>query len=68
MNVDAVLCTQALKKGRDVSIAFSDYGKAFDSVAHSWLIKVREMYKIHPTVPKSRVTACGHVEYHLACK
>jgi len=52
MNVDAVLCTQALKKGRDVSIAFSDYGKAFDSVAHSWLIKVREIYKIHPTVPK----------------
>jgi hypothetical protein len=52
MNVDAVLCIQALKKGREVSIAFTDDGKAFDSVAHSWLIKVREIYKIHPTVPK----------------
>jgi len=52
MNVDAIPCTQTLKKVRKVCIAFTDYGEAFDSVAHSWLIKVCEIYKIHPAVQK----------------
>lgn len=62
MNVDAVLCTQALKKGRDVSIAFTGYGKAFESLAHSWLIKDPS------NRTKARVTAGGHVEHNPACK
>ena len=34
-------------------IAYIDYCKAFDSVPHSWLIRVLEIYKIDPLIINS---------------
>ena len=36
------------KKQKNLSTAWIDYKKAFDSVPHSWIIKCMEMYKVHP--------------------
>jgi hypothetical protein len=32
---------------RNIYTAFIDYKKAYDSVPHSWLIKILKMYKIN---------------------
>jgi hypothetical protein len=42
-----------------VSIACIDHCKAFDSVAHSWLIKVIEIYKMQRTVLKVLLQLMG---------
>ena len=33
-------------KHRNVSVAWIDYCKAFDSVRHSWILKVLDLFKI----------------------
>ena len=35
---------------RNLSTAWIDYKKAFDSVPHTWILKVLQMYKISPTI------------------
>ena len=41
------------KKGkRNLSTAWIDYRKAFDSVPHDWIIKSLELYKISPVISK----------------
>ena len=35
---------------RNLSTAWIDYKKAFDSVSHTWILKVLQMYKIPPTI------------------
>ena len=53
MIVDSVVLEQAHKDNRNLYIAYIDYRKAFDSVPHSWLIRVLEMYKIEPLIINS---------------
>lgn len=48
--IDSVICGQAYTNNRNLFTAYIDYKKAFDSVPHDWLIKVLQMYKIHPTI------------------
>lgn len=48
--IDSVILKQAQRNHRNICTAFVDYKKAFDSVPHSWLVKVLEIYKIHPTI------------------
>lgn len=38
------------KKLKNLSMAWIDYRKAFDSVPHAWIRKVAEMYKFHPAL------------------
>ena len=38
------------KAKRNLSIAWIDYRKAFDSVPHSWILKTMQIYKISPTL------------------
>jgi hypothetical protein len=38
---------QARKNNRNIYTAFMDYKKAYDSVPHSWLIKILKIYKIN---------------------
>ena len=39
------------RKGkRNLSTAWIDYKKAFDSVPHSWILKTMEMYKLSPVL------------------
>ena len=38
------------KRKKNLSTAWIDYKKAFDSVPHSWILKYLQMYKIHPVL------------------
>ncbi len=44
--IDIITTKQAHKKNRNLSIAWIDYKKAYDSIPHSWLIEVLKIYKI----------------------
>lgn len=46
--IDTTIMKQATSKQRNLHSCYIDYQKAFDSVPHSWLIKVLQIYKIHP--------------------
>lgn len=48
--VDYIVTKQARKKLRNISVAWIDYRKAFDSVPHSWLLKVLSMHGINEKV------------------
>jgi hypothetical protein len=45
--IDTVIMEQARKNNRNICTAFIDYKKAYDSVPHSWLIKILKIYKIN---------------------
>ena len=38
------------KSKKNLSTAWIDYKKAFDSVPHSWILKCLQMYRIHPVL------------------
>lgn len=44
--IDAVIVGQASRNKRNLGMAYIDYKKAYDSVPHSYLIKVLELYKV----------------------
>lgn len=46
LTIDYLITKQAKKKLRNLSIAWIDYKKAFDSVPHSWLLKVLRLYGV----------------------
>jgi hypothetical protein len=48
--IDIIVCKQAQKKSRNISVAWIDYAKAYDSIPHSWLIEVLNIYKIHNSI------------------
>ena len=37
-------------KKKNVSTAWIDYKKAFNSVPHSWILRCLQMYNIHPVL------------------
>ena len=37
-------------KTKNLSVAWIDYKKAFDSIPHDWIIKAMEMYKVAPEI------------------
>jgi hypothetical protein len=45
--IDTVIMEPARKNNRNIYTAFIDYKKAYDSVPHSWLIKILKIYKIN---------------------
>ncbi|KAL0867793.1 hypothetical protein ABMA27_008500 [Loxostege sticticalis] len=48
--IDSTILKHASSRSRNLSIGYIDYKKAFDSVPHSWLIKVLKLYKINPSI------------------
>ena len=48
--IDSIILGQAKEYKRNIHTAFIDYKKAYDSVPHSWLLKVLEIYNIHPNI------------------
>jgi hypothetical protein len=51
--IDSVVLEQAHKDNQNLYIAYIDYRKAFDSVPHSWLIRILEIHKIDPVIISS---------------
>jgi hypothetical protein len=45
--IHTVIMEQARKNNRNIYTAFIDYKKAYDSVPHSWLLKILKIYKIN---------------------
>ena len=41
---------EAKSRKKNLSTAWIDYRKAFDSVPHSWIEKTLEMYKVSPII------------------
>lgn len=48
--VDKAIVENAKGKKHNLSIAWIDYKKAFDSVPHSWIINALRIYKTDPTI------------------
>lgn len=48
--VDAVIVGQAVANQRNLSMAYIDYKKAYDSIPHSFLLRVLEIYRVDPVV------------------
>ena len=48
--VNKMILENCRKKNRNLSTAWIDYKKAFDSVPHEWILKATELYKISPII------------------
>ncbi|KAL0851472.1 hypothetical protein ABMA28_007269 [Loxostege sticticalis] len=48
--IDSTILKHANQHNKNLHLTYIDYKKAFDSVPHSWLIRVLQLYKINPTV------------------
>lgn len=48
--MDSLITKQAKKKQRNISVAWVDYKKAFDSIPHSWLLKTLQLYGVSKAV------------------
>ena len=48
--INKMILEDCRRRQRKMSMAWVDYQKAFDSVPHSWIIKVLQLYKIHPKI------------------
>ena len=48
--INSAILENCKKRKKNLSTAWIDYKKAFDSVPHSWILKCLQMYKIHPVL------------------
>ena len=48
--IDKMILENCRKKNRNLSTAWIDCKKAFDSVPHEWVLKAIELYKISPII------------------
>ena len=48
--INKAIIEDAKKKKKNLSKAWIDYKKAFDSVPHDWILKCLEMYKLSPII------------------
>ncbi|KAL0810623.1 hypothetical protein ABMA28_010737 [Loxostege sticticalis] len=55
--IDSVILRQVHKNKGELHSMYIDYRKAYDSVPHSWLLKVLDIYKINPLITHFLQTA-----------
>ena len=48
--LNKIILKNAKQHRRNLSVAWIDYKKAYDSVPHDWLLRALETYKFHPTL------------------
>lgn len=68
LTIDSIISKQVTKNKRNVSVAWIDYLKAYDSIPHTWLIKVLEIYKVHPNIVKFLKATMKHWNTELIIK
>ena len=60
--ISKIVIEDCKKKKKNLSIAWLDYQKAFDSMPHSWIIHALEIMGVHPNI----VNACKNMMEHLS--
>ncbi|KAI5727844.1 hypothetical protein M8J77_007609 [Diaphorina citri] len=65
---DTVISKQVKIRNKNISIAWIDYIKAYDSVPHSWLIEVLKIYKVDEKVIEFLRMAMTSWSTHLSLK
>ena len=50
--INSAILENCKMRKKNLSTAWIDYKKTFDSVPHSWILKCLQMYKIHPILLK----------------
>lgn len=63
--INKMLLENAKSKHRNLSTAWIDYKKAFDSVPHSWILRCLELFKISPTLVNFLRSSMGMWETNL---
>ncbi|XP_044766184.1 uncharacterized protein LOC123322306 [Coccinella septempunctata] len=68
--VDRTITRQAKTRKKNISMAWINYQKAYDSVPHSWLIKILKIYKVNEQIIRllqflmstwrTKITVAGH--------
>ena len=48
--IDTAICQQVRRNRKNLTAAWIDYKKAYDSVPHSWLMEVMRLYKVDATL------------------
>ena len=48
--IDRMILENCRTSGKNLSTAWIDYRKAFDSVPHDWILKTLDLYKISPVI------------------
>ena len=51
--INKMILEDCMSKKKNLSTNWIDYQKAFDSVPHSWIIKVMKIYKVYPFIQPS---------------
>jgi hypothetical protein len=52
LNIDAVITGNAKSTKQPLYTAYIDYQKAFDSIPHTWLVEVLNIYRVDPVIVK----------------
>ena len=47
--LDKIITEDAIKKKRNISMMWIDYKKAYDSIPHTWLTRMLQLYKVDNT-------------------
>ncbi|CAG4934599.1 unnamed protein product [Colias eurytheme] len=68
LTIDAIAMKTATNQKKDIYSMFIDYQKAFDSVPHSWLLEVLNLYKIHPVLTNFLKTSMTNWQTALKIK
>lgn len=64
--IDSVIMHQAYSAKRNIFTLYIDYQKAFDSVPHSWLKEILNIYKISPNIVNFMKTTMERWRSHLS--
>ncbi|KAI5727410.1 hypothetical protein M8J77_001977 [Diaphorina citri] len=66
--IDTIVTKHAKEKNRNISVGWIDYKKCYDSIPHSWLLKVLSIYKIDPVIINFLQSTMNNWCTELLCK
>ena len=63
--IDRMILENCRTRGKNLSTAWIDYRKAFDSVPHDWILKTLDLYKVSPVISQFLTNAMKQWETRL---